>query len=257
MKGWQQIALGFSVPLALLGLWGLASVAGWVQPYVLPGPTAVLAWLWQSFADGSLVQHAAVTALRVLGGFGLGLALGLGLGLLTGLLPRFHAALDPLLQGFRSIPSLAWVPLFLLWLGIGEESKIALIAVGVFFPVYLNITAALAGVDRKLVELGRVLGLSRWELVQHIHLPSVTPGFWTGLRGGLGLGWMFVVAAEILGASKGLGYLLEYGRNFARPEITLASILLFALIGKTTDGLLATLEKRALAWRDTVHRGGD
>lgn len=256
MSLWQRIVLGASVPLILILIWGASSALGWVQPYVLPGPWAVLGYLAEAAENGSLFGHIAHTAVRVAGGFGMGLGFGLVLGLLTGLLPKVHAALDPLIQGFRSIPSLAWVPLFLLWLGIGEESKVALIAVGVFFPVYLNITAALAGVDRKLVELGRVLGLSRWELLWKIHLPSVAPGFWTGIRGGLGLGWMFVVAAEILGASRGLGYLLEYGRNFARPEITLGSILLFALLGKLTDGVLATLERKALSWRDSIHHGG-
>jgi len=251
----QKLLYGLVVPTTLILIWCAASLTGLAPNHTLPPPWAVLGWIMDSMAQNSFWEHLLVTFARVMVGFFLGVSFGLILGVATGLSEKIRALVDPLIQGFRSIPSLAWVPLFLIWLGIGEESKVALIALGVFFPVYLNMTAGLAGVDRKLIELGRILGLTRWQLVTKIHLPAVSPDFWTGLRGGLGLGWMFVVAAEILGASKGLGFLLEYGRNIARPEIILASILLFAIVGKLTDGLLALAEQKALRWRDTVKGG--
>lgn len=252
MKTARRIAWGLLIPGLLAAFWTLEAALHLIPAHLLPAPWEVLAWIGQSLGDATLLAHLASTFLRILAGFALGVALALPLGFATGLSRRLCWAIDPLLQALRSIPSLAWVPLFLIWLGIGEESKVALIALGVFFPVYLNLNAGLAGLDRKLVELGRVLGYRGWLLIRRIHLPAVAPALWTGLRSGLGLGWMFVVAAEILGASRGLGYLLEYGRNIARPEIILASIFLFALVGKITDGVLAFFEKRSLVWRDTL-----
>ncbi len=257
MKRLTKLLWGLIVPALLVLVWSVASLTGLAPAHTLPSPWSVLVYIAESAVKGTLWGHLFSTLLRVLGGFSLGLGAGLFFGILTGLSEKARLTLDPLLQGFRSIPSLAWVPLFLIWLGIGEESKVALIALGVFFPVYLNITAGLAGVDRKLIDLGRILGLSHLQLISKIHLPAVSPDFWTGLRGGLGLGWMFVVAAEILGASKGLGFLLEYGRNVTRPEIILASILLFAVVGKATDGILAFAERKALKWRDTVGEAGN
>ncbi|MFO0212876.1 MAG: ABC transporter permease, partial [Pseudanabaena sp.] len=150
----------------------------------------------------------------------------------------------------RSIPSLAWVPLFLLWMGIQETPRIALIAVGVFFPVYLSLMSGIRSVDRKLVEVGKIYRLSAFQLIKRVFLPATIPDYIVGLRSGLGLGWMFVVAAELTGASQGLGYLLVDGQTTGRPELTIASILLFAILGKLTDGAIALSSKKLLHWRD-------
>jgi sulfonate transport system permease protein len=155
----------------------------------------------------------------------------------------------------RAIPSLAWVPLFILWLGIFESSKIALIAVGVFFPVYLGVMAAIANVDRKIVEVGRVFRLSRLAMVRRVLLPAILPDFIIAIRSGLGLGFMFVVAAEIMGASEGLGYLLVDGQQLGKPDQILAAIIAFAVLGKIGDWLIVVLTKPALAWQDTHQRG--
>ena len=189
-------------------------------------------------------------------GFGLGTALGTVLGALTGYSPLLRRLLDPLLQGLRNIPSLAWVPLFILWLGIYETSKVVLIAVGVFFPVYLAVMSGLQHVDRKLLEVGRVYGLAGWALVRRVFLPAALPAYFVGLRNGLGLGWMFVVAAEIMGATKGLGFLLVDGQMTGRPQTILASILLFAVLGRATDSLLVRLSRRLLRWQDTHGTAG-
>jgi sulfonate transport system permease protein len=173
-------------------------------------------------------------------------------GAITGYSALTHRVVDPTLQALRSIPSIAWVPLFILWFGIFEASKVALIAVGVFFPVYLNLMAGVAGVDRKLIEVGQVHRLGRVALVTRVLVPASLPAYLTGLRSGLGLGWMFVAAAELMGASDGLGFLLTDGEQTGRPETVIAAILLFALCGKATDLALAALGGRLVGWQDTV-----
>jgi sulfonate transport system permease protein len=158
------------------------------------------------------------------------------------------------LQALRAIPSLAWVPLFILWLGIFENSKIALIATGVFFPVYLGVMAAIANVDRKIVEVGRAFRLSKISLARRVLLPAILPDFVVSLRSGLGLGFMFVVAAEIMGASEGLGYLLVDGQQLGKPDQILAAIIAFAVLGKICDWLLVAGSRPFLTWQDSHSR---
>lgn len=242
--------LGFVVPSVLLLLWELLSRAGIIPANWLPAPTVVVGTIRDLFAGGELPGHIAVTIWRVIAGFVLGAVTATLLGVLTGSSPLTRRLLDPLLQSLRNIPSMAWVPLFLLWLGIHETSKIALIAAGVFFPVYLNLLSGILNVDRKLVEVGLVFRLSGGRLIRRIILPATLPAYIVGLRSGLGLGWMFVVAAEIMGASKGLGFLMIDGQMTGRPAIILASIILFALFGKLTDLLVEGAGQRLLCYRD-------
>jgi sulfonate transport system permease protein len=185
-------------------------------------------------------------------GFLLGAAAATLLGAATGYSIRARRLLDPLFQGLRNIPSIAWVPLFILWLGIAEASKIALIAVGVFFPVYLNLMSGIARTDRKLVEVGRAYRMTGWRLVVSVLVPAALPAYIVGLRGGLGLGWMFVAAAELMGASEGLGFLLIDGQMTGRPALMIGALITFALAGKTTDLGLMLLGRRVLRWQDTV-----
>jgi sulfonate transport system permease protein len=243
--------LGLVVPALLLAAWEIASRAGLVRPNLLPAPSTVAATLLDLARSGELADHVEITLLRVLLGFLLGTAAATLLGALTGYSPLWRRLLDPTLQALRSIPSIAWVPLFILWLGIFEASKVTLIAVGVFFPVYLNLVSGLQDVDRKLVEVGRVYGFSGPMLIRRVLLPATLPAYVTGLRGGLGLGWMFVVAAEFMGASEGLGFLLVDGQQTGRPAVIIASIILFAVLGKLSDLLLALAGRRFLAWQDS------
>ena len=246
--GWLT---GAVLPVVLLLLWeGLARV-GVLPANLLPAPSKVLATIWELGRSGELWGHIGITLARVGAGFVLGGALATVLGAATGYSRRLFHLLDPLLQGIRNIPSLAWVPLFILWMGIYETSKVVLIAVGVFFPVYLNLMNGVQGVDRKLVEVGRVYRLSGWQLVRRVFLPATLPSYLVGLRSGLGLGWMFVVAAEIMGANKGLGFLLVDGQMTGRPQTILASILLFAVLGQLTDAGLSALSRHLLRWQDT------
>ncbi|GAK01341.1 LOW QUALITY PROTEIN: alkanesulfonates transport system permease protein [Geomicrobium sp. JCM 19055] len=229
----------------------MASRAGIFPQYLLPAPSAVISTLVALASSGELWTHVSSTLSRVLIGFFLGTIVAVVLGSFIGFfLNRWNDYFDPLLQALRSIPSLAWVPLFILWMGIAETSKVTLIAVGVFFPVYLNIVSGIQGVDRKLIEVGKVYNMSTASIITRIVLPASLPSFLVGLRSGLGLGWMFVVAAELMGASEGLGFLLTLGQNTSRPDTILASIILFAILGKATDAILKQLENRSLRWQD-------
>lgn len=246
----KRWGVGLIIPITLAALWELLSQVGVFPPNLLPAPSAIALTLWNLAITGELLTHIGATLLRMLIGFILGTALATVLGALTGYSRIAYRLLDPLLQALRNIPSLAWVPLFILWLGIYETSKIALIAVGVFFPVYLNLMTGIQQVDRKLVEVGNVYRLNQLELIRRVFLPATLPSYLVGLRSGLGLGWMFVVAAEIMGASRGLGFLLVDGQTTGRADIIIASILLFAVLGKLTDALVATLGRRLLYWQD-------
>ncbi|MBD1909921.1 MULTISPECIES: ABC transporter permease [unclassified Leptolyngbya] len=243
--------LGLVLPVVLTLLWELLARVGILAPNLMPAPTVVLATIVDLAVRGELWQHIGITLYRVLLGFLIGGSAATVLGALTGYFPKVRRILDPTLQALRNIPSIAWVPLFILWLGIYEPSKIALIAVGVFFPIYLNLMTGIQQVDRKLVEVGRVYRLSQWQLIWRVFLPATLPSYLVGLRGGLGLGWMFVVAAELMGASRGLGFLLVDGQTTGRPAIIIASIILFAILGKLTDSALAVLTHHLLSWQDT------
>jgi sulfonate transport system permease protein len=247
-------ALGLILPVGAALLWEIAVRRGFSDGRLLPPPSRI----FQEFADlartGELQRHVAATVLRVAAGFGLGTAAGTLLGAISGYSGVARRLIDPTLQGFRAVPSIAWIPLFILWLGIFETSKIALIAVGVFFPVYLGVMAAILSVDRKIVEVGRVFRLSPAAMVRRILLPAVLPAYVVSLRAGLGLGWMFVVAAEIMGASEGLGYLLVDGQQLGKPTEIVAAILAFAVLGKISDAILAAAAAPFLRWEDVVAR---
>lgn len=244
------VGAGLLVPVVIALAWELGARAGLVSTRLLPPPSQIGATLVDLAASGRLAPHVLSTLWRVWWGFLLGAGIATVLGVATGVSARFRRLFDPTLQALRSIPSIAWTPLFILWFGIFETSKVLLIAVGVFFPVYLALADAIACVDRKLVEVGRIYRLTRLQMVRRILLPAAMPTYLIGLRGGLGLGWMFVVAAEFLGASRGLGYLLVDGQMTGRPAIILSSILLFAVLGKSTDKLLAAGGGRLIRWQD-------
>jgi sulfonate transport system permease protein len=245
--GWFKGAI---VPIILLFIWEIASKAGWVAPNLLPAPSTVLGTINDLGKSGDLWKHIGITVYRVAVGFVIGVGVATVLGAVTGYSKIIHDLIDPLLQSLRSIPSLAWVPLFLLWMGIQETPRIALIAVGVFFPVYLSLMSGIRSVDRKLVEVGKIYRLTGLQLIQRVFLPATIPDYIVGLRSGLGLGWMFVVAAEMTGASQGLGYLLVDGQTTGRPELTIASIFLFAILGKISDSAIALVSGRFVHWRD-------
>jgi sulfonate transport system permease protein len=251
---WRS-TLGLILPLLMALAWEAAVRSGHASGRLLPAPTRIWTTLAALARSGELWPHIAATAGRVGLGFGVGAVAGILTGLAASWSPLLRRLIDPTLQGLRAVPSLAWVPLFLLWLGIFETAKIALIAVGVFFPVYLGVLGAVLGIDRKIVEVGRIYRLTPLRLARRILLPAILPSLLVALRTGLGLGWMFVVAAEYMGASEGIGYLLVDGQQLGKPDQIIAAILVFALLGKAADGLLVALFKPFLRWQDS-YRGG-
>ena len=247
-----KLALGLALPVLLAIVWEAAVRFGLVTGRLMPPPSRIFAAMVALAQSGELWLHASATLTRVLGGFAIGAAAGTIAGALTGASELARRLLDPTLQALRAVPSIAWVPLFILWLGIFEASKLALIGLGVFFPIYLGVEGAVNSVDRKLVEVGRSFRLSRIELVRRILLPAVLPAWVIALRSGLGLGFMFVVAAEFMGASEGLGYLLVDGQQLGKPDQILAAIVAFALLGKASDSMLVLLTRPFIAWQDTA-----
>lgn len=247
---WRRVGLGLLLPVTALLALELSVRGGLIPANLLPAPSQIVDTLRDLGTQG-LLGHIGASSLRVAAGFGAGAALAVLLGAAVGLSRHAEAILDPTFQALRAIPSLAWVPLLLLWLGIDEAPKIVLIAIGAFFPVYMGVASGIRGVDRKLIEVAQLYRLSDVALTRRVLLPAALPAILTGLRNGLSLAWMFMVAAELIAASKGLGYLLSDGRETSRADIVLAAIALLALLGKISDSLMAAIEKRSLAWRDS------
>jgi sulfonate transport system permease protein len=246
--------LGLVLPVTLAAGWEIAVGLGLSSGRLLPPPSVIFDTFVDLAATGELQRHALATLSRVAAGFVFGVTAGTLVGAISGYSALTHRLVDPTLQALRSIPSIAWVPLFILWFGIFEASKIILIAVGVFFPVYLGVMGAVISVDRKIVEVGRVFRLSGPAMVWRILLPAVMPAYVISLRAGLGLGWMFVVAAEFLGASTGLGFLLIDGQQLGKPAQIVAAIVAFAILGKFTDYLIAAIAAPFLRWEDRFAR---
>lgn len=252
---WRRYArplLGAALPVSLALAWEAAVQSGWSTGRLVPPPSRVYAEFAELARSGELVRHLIATSLRVAAGFGLGTLVGTLLGAIAGYSTLVRRLIDPSLQGMRAVPSIAWIPLFILWLGIFETSKVALIAVGVFFPIYLGVMGAVMSVDRKIVEVGRTFRPSGPQMVRRILLPAVLPSYVIALRSGLGLGWMFVIAAEFMGASEGLGYLLIDGQQLGKPTEIVCAILAFAVLGKTTDWLIERAAAPLLRWQDVA-----
>jgi len=238
---------GALVRFALVAIWYEVTAAGLLPSYRLPSPAAV----WTAGVDlagrGLLGQYIAISTQRVLIGFAIGAGLGLLAGAVVGLSRLADLLVAPTLGAIRAVPSLAWVPLLIIWLKIGEESKITLIVIGAFFPVYTTVAGALRHVDPHLVELGRAYGLRGARLLALVHLPSVLPSVISGLRLALAQAWLFLVAAELIASSMGLGFLLMDSGNNGRVDRILLAIVLLALLGKLTDSLIGLGEKHLLA----------
>ncbi|MEX5444696.1 ABC transporter permease [Acinetobacter schindleri] len=248
-----RLLKGITIPVILILSCEILVRNGVIEPYLLPAPSS----LWQSLtelAEGDLWQHLWASSWRVFLGFGIGSGLGLVFAILVGLNRHAEDFLEPTFSAIKSIPSLAWIPLLLLWLGIDEGSKITLIAIGAFFPTYTNTVAAIQGVDRKLIEVARVYRLKYWQQIQQIVLPAASPGILTGLRNSLSLSWMFMIAAELIAATQGIGYLLSDGRETSRPDIVIIAIILLAVLSKITDSIMKLFEHRLLRWRDVIKK---
>lgn len=240
---WLAASLGLIIPVILLLLWNTMSSNGTFSPIQLPQPTTVLAAGIELVQRGDLWTHIAISTQRVVLGFLIGSTLGVSLGALIGLSRWSSVLAGPTIGALRAVPSLAWVPLLLLWIGIGENSKVTLVAIGAFFPVYTTVSAALKHVDRHLLEAARSFGVTGIQLFFQVQLPAVLPSVVSGLRLALAQAWLFLVAAELLGSSMGLGFLLTDSQNNGRTDRLLLAILLLAVLGKLTDALLGVFER--------------
>lgn len=242
------IALGLVLPLLILAVWWMAADSGAIPDYLLPSPVQVVTAGVELAQAGLLATYILISVQRVLLGFAIGAAIGLVLGALVGLSPLASKLLAPLLGAIRAVPSLAWVPLLTIYLGIYEEPKITLIAIGAAFPVFTTVAGALRHVDPHLVEAGQAFGLGRLSLLTTVQLPAVVPSIVSGLRLALAQSWLFLVAAELIASSMGLGFLLIDSQNNGRIDRLFLAIILLGVLGKTTDALVG-LGERALLKR--------
>ena len=244
---WQRpgarIAGGLLLPVIIVVVWHLVTTSGLVPPYRLPTPFSVVTAGIELAERGQLWTHIAISVQRVLLGFVIGSSIGLAAAAVVGLSKLGDVLLSPTLAALRAVPSLAWVPLLILWMQIGEESKVTLVAIGAFFPVYTTVAAALRHVDPHLVEAGRSFSLRGWSLFRVVQLPAVVPSVVSGLRLALAQSWLFLVAAELLGAAMGLGYLLNDSQYSGRVDRILLAIVLLALLGALSNALLGLAEK--------------
>ncbi|GAB4169532.1 MAG: ABC transporter permease [Roseiflexaceae bacterium] len=242
---------GLIVPVVLVVAWHVATSLGVFEPSQLPPPLDVLSAARELAASGQLANHIGASLGRVAGGFAIGSILAILLGLAVGLSRAVEELFGPTIQAIRAIPSLAWVPLLILWMGIDEAPKLTLVAIGTFFPVYTNLVSGIRQIDRKLIEAALAYGMRGIELAREVLLPAALPSLLTGLRSGLAQGWLFLVASELIAASRGLGFLLVDSQNTGRADVIVLSIVLLALLGKLSDTLLHQLERRLLRWSDT------
>jgi sulfonate transport system permease protein len=244
--GWANALIGAIVPVLLLVVWQVVASSGVIPTYRLPTPLSV----WQAAVDlsnrGLLWPDVEISTQRVLLGFLFGSALGLIVGSIVGLSRWAGLLFSPTIGGFRAVPSLAWVPLLILYLGINEDQKVLLILIGAFFPVYTTVSGALRHVDSHLVEVGRAFGRSRLSLLLTVQLPAIVPTVVSGLRLALAQSWLFLVAAELIASSLGLGFLLKDSQDNGRIDRLFVAIILLAVLGKLTDAIIGLLERYLL-----------
>ncbi|MGW7087019.1 ABC transporter permease [Streptomyces sp. NPDC054871] len=240
-----------SGPLALLALWQLLSSTGVLTKDILASPGTIAGVARDLLADGSLTSAMGVSLQRVAVGLLLGTLIGTSLALVSGLFRVGEDLVDASVQMLRTVPFVGLIPLFIIWFGIGEAPKVAIITLGVSFPLYLNVYAGIRGVDSQLIEAGESLGLSRWGLVRHVILPGALPGAMTGLRYSLGIAWLALVFAEQINADSGIGFLMVQARDFLRTDVIVVCLIVYAFLGLIADFIVRTLERLLLQWRPT------
>ncbi|OCJ02738.1 ABC transporter permease [Rhizobium sp. AC27/96] len=247
-----RLAARLVSPVAIIALWQVASMTGYLSPRTLAAPSEILGAAQRLVISGELVTGLAVSFLRVLIGFSIALVVGIVLALAAGLSRFGESAIDPPLQMLKAMPFLGLLPLFILWFGIGEAPKIGLVAFGTVFPIYLTLHGGIRGIDRKLIEAGRTLGLSTFGIIRHIIIPGALPSLLIGVRYGLSVAWLSLVVGEQINASSGIGYIITYARDFLQTDVIVVCLMVYAIMGLLTDGLVRLIEAYALRWRPQV-----
>lgn len=245
----RDVALAWPVPLALLALWTVAAQLEWIAPQVLPPPQAVWAALREAASSGELWANLEISLLRVLGGFAVGLVGGLSLGVAMGLSPTVKDYVYPLFKAFSQVPVLGWLPLLMLLVGIDEGLKILLISKAALVPIALNTYKGIRSVPTRYIEVAKVLGFSRWQLLSRVVFPAALAPIWNGVRYGLTHAWLALVVVELLASSEGLGFMIVYGRQLFQLDVVLAAVVVVGAVGFLLDKGLAALERRLLRWR--------
>lgn len=249
-------SLGWALPILLLAGWELASRTGLIAANVLPAPSSVAQAFWRLLVSGELIVNIGVSTARALAGFAIGGSIGFVLGLANGVSALSRGITDTTLQMIRNIPHLALIPLVILWFGIDEEAKLFLVALGVFFPIYVNTLLGIQSVDPQLIEMGRIYGMSRSQLFVRVILPGALPAIFVGLRYALGIMWLTLIVAETISASSGLGYMAMQAREFLLMDVVVLSILIYALLGKLADSFARLLERLSLQWHPAFQTAG-
>jgi sulfonate transport system permease protein len=239
-------------PILVLLLWYVASGLGWISAAKMPGPQAVVASLVEMIESGSLASDITISLQRAAAGLAIGAAGGFLLAVVAGLTRLGDALIDGNMQVKRAIPNLALIPLFIIWLGIGEAMKISIIALGTMIPIYINTHAGLKGIDRRYVELGQTVSLSRYRFIRHIVFPASLPGFFTGLRLAVTSSWTALVVVETVNATSGIGFMITQARIYGQTEVVLVGLLIYGALGFSSDALVQLLERRALSWRQPL-----
>lgn len=247
---YMQFLRKIRLPIIILFIWELSGLAGLVSETLLPRPDTVFRRFIELSMNGELLRHFLVSLRRSMSGFFVGGFIALTAGILVGFFHKVEQSLDSTLQMIRTIPTLAVLPLFILWFGFGEFSKTLLIAKAAFFPIYVNTFLGIRGVDAKLLDVAKVLEFSKWKQITKLIIPSAMPNILLGIRLSLGAAWVALVGAELMGSSEGVGYMIVNARTFSRTDVIFVGIIIFALFGKVTDSLIRYLEKRLLKWRD-------
>ena len=246
----KVLVRAITIPVIILIIWQLAGVFGLVSKTVLPTPLDIFLAFQELIKTGELFGHLSISVFRAAAGFFIGGGLGIILGTIVGFSTRSEQYLDPSVQMLRTVPHLAVAPLFVLWFGFGETSKVLLIADGAFFPLYVNAFLGIRGVDSKLFDVSRVLEFSKRKLITKLILPAALPNLLLGARLSLGVAWVSLVVAELMGSTEGIGYMIMDARQFSNTDIVFVGIIIFAFVGKFSDSLVRLLEVKFLRWRD-------
>ncbi|MFT8314361.1 MAG: ABC transporter permease [Clostridium sp.] len=244
--------LMFLTPIVIVILWEIFSDKGFINPSILPSPIIIWDTLVQMAQSGELLKHLVVSLLRVLKGYAIGCILGISIGTLMGLIRKFERSIVLLIGLLRPIPVIAWVPMLILWLGIGEISKVTVIAIGTFWPVLLNTVHGIVSTNKKYLEVGEILEKNKTTVLLKIIFPSAMPSIFTGLRIGIGSAWMSVVGAELIAASSGIGYLISYARELSQPDVMIVGVISIGIIGLLIDTLIKIIQKRILRWNADI-----
>ncbi|EOP23433.1 ABC transporter permease [Bacillus toyonensis] len=247
----KVLVRAITIPVIILIIWQLAGVFGLVTKTVLPTPLDIFLAFQELIKTGELFGHLSISVFRAAAGFFIGGGLGVILGTIVGFSTRSEQYLDPSVQMLRTVPHLAVAPLFVLWFGFGETSKVLLIADGAFFPLYVNAFLEIRGVDSKLFDVARVLEFNKRKLITKLILPAALPNLLLGARLSLGVAWVSLVVAELMGSTEGIGYMIMDARQFSNTDIVFVGIIIFAFVGKFSDSLVRLLEVKFLRWRDS------